>query len=337
MKKLMAVMLSATAFAVWADRVELKSGSFLSGTVKSVSKDAVVFASDDLGEVTIKVANIAKLNVGEHDVQKTDMTVEKKPLAVEKGAYVTGAQPLDMASVKAIDPVAETWHGNIAAAFQAARGNTYENSGSLIANVNRRWENDRFTGDFGYYYSETGKADGESQKTTDRWEVEAKHDHFWLPKVYHYEDLRYDRDVIQELNARYRVGLGGGYQWLENSVFESTGKWSFNQEIGVNWVKEEYEHNDDAKDNGFCALRYAHHLNYVPKWAEGLELFHNFEILPEVDEWEKFLAKGDVGLSTMLIWDFNLLAKIEWDYNSKPANNRKKDDLRYIVGIGYKW
>ena len=143
--------------------------------------------------------------------------------------------------------------------------------------------------------------------------------------------------MIQDLRSRYRVGLGGGYQWLENAVFESTGKWNFNQELGVNWIKEEYDNNDDAKKNGYCALRYGHHFGYIPKWWEGIELFHEFEILPEVDEWEKFLAKANVGLSADLVWNFNLLCKFEWEYNSKPANDRKKDDTRYIVGLGYKW
>ena len=43
------------------------------------------------------------------------------------------------------------------------------------------------------------------------------------------------------------------------------------------------------------------------------------------------------GHTTKLIWNFVLIAKIEWEYNSMPANNRKKNDHRYIVGLGYKW
>jgi len=53
--------------------------------------------------------------------------------------------------------------------------------------------------------------------------------------------------------------------------------------------------------------------------------------------WDKFLVKADVGFSTKLIYNFDLLAKIEWEYNSKPAVDRKKSDVRYIVGLGYKW
>ena len=53
-------------------------------------------------------------------------------------------------------------------------------------------------------------ADTDKERSTDRWEVEAQHDHFWLTKIYTYETLRYDRDMIQALEARYRVGLGVG-------------------------------------------------------------------------------------------------------------------------------
>ena len=330
-----AALLAGVAFA---DKVTLKSGSFLTGEAGLIQEGKLLFKSDDLGDLKIDIASIKSVDPAkDHIVQYLDNTIEKKILTVKNGELWSGNSKLDTANVKATDPAEETWHGNVNIAFNAARGNTYANSAAVAANVNRRWEKDRLNVDFGYYYGEDGKAGEPTDKTEDRWDVEAKHDHFWVPAVYNYENIKWERDVIQDLNARYRVGLGGGYQWLENRVFESTGKWNFNQELGVNWIKEEYEDNDDAKKNGFCALRYGHHFGYIPKWTKGIELFHTFEILPEVDEWEKFLAKADVGFATKLIYNFDLIAKIEWEYNSKPANDRKKDDTRYIVGLGYKW
>ena len=333
-------MIGAALFAgvAFADKVTLKSGSFLTGDAGLIQEGKLLFKSDDLGDLKIDIANIKALDAAKsHVVLYKDDTSEEKVLGIKDGALWVGKDKLDMANVKATDPAQETWHGRIDVAYNATRGNTYGNSAAVVANVNRRWEKDRLNVDFGYYYAEDGKVGKSSEKIEDRWEVEAKHDHFWLPKVFHYEDLKWDRDMIQDLRARYRVGLGGGYQWLDNAVFESTGKWNFNQELGVNWVKEEYENNDDEKEYGYCALRYGHHFGYLPKWTDGLEIFHEFEILPEVDEWEKFLAKANVGFSADLIWNFNLLCKFEWDYNSKPANDRKKDDYRFIVGLGYKW
>jgi len=331
-----AALLSGVAIA---DQVMLQSGSHLTGEAGLIQEGKLLFKSDDLGEIKIDLAKIKSLDVAKsHVIQYADNSTEEKVVTIRDGALWSDGAKLDAARIKATDPAAETWHGNVNVAFNAARGNTYDNTAAVFANVNRRWERDRLAVDFGYYYGENGKAGEESRKTTDRWDVEGKHDHFWLPKVYNYEDLKWERDVIQDLDARYRVGLGGGYQWLENGFFETTGKWNFNQELGVNWIKEEYAvSNDDAKDGGFCALRYGHHFGYVPKWADTLEVFHTFEILPDVAEWEKFLAKADVGIATKLVYDFDLIAKIEWEYNSKPVADRKKEDLRYIVGLGYKW
>ena len=338
--KATAVMVGAAllAGATFADKVTLKSGSFLTGEAGLIQEGKLLFKSDDLGDLKIDIAKIKSMDAAKnHVVLYKDNTSEEKVLTIKDGELYDGKGKLVMENVKATDPAAEAWHGNVDIAYNASRGNTYGNSAAVVANVNRRWEKDRLNVDFGFYYAEDGKAGEPTDKTEDRWEVEAKHDHFWWPKIYHYEDLKWERDMIQDLRSRYRVGLGGGYQWLENAVFESTGKWNFNQELGVNWIKEEYDNNDDEKKNGYCALRYGHHFGYIPKWVEGIELFHEFEILPEVDEWEKFLAKANVGLSANLIWNFNLLFKFEWEYNSNPASDRKKDDTRFIVGLGYKW
>ena len=330
-----AAVASASAFA---DTVHLKSGSVLTGEAGLIQNGQLLFKSDDLGDVKLDVEKIAKLDkTSAHVIQYNDNSRVEKTLAIKDGALYEGDTALDMSNVKATDPGVETWHGSVNGAFTAARGNTYENSWSIIANLNRRWEQDRLTLDGGYYYSKTGTADGDRQTSLDRWELEGQEDHFWSDAFYSYVNLRYDRDKVAQLNARYRVGVGGGYQWLDGYVFESTGKWSFNQELGLNWIKEEYEDNDDQKQGGYAALRYAHHLLYLPKWNENVECFHNLEYLPEVDDWDKYLVKADIGFSTKVIGDIDLLAKIEYDFNSKPANDRKKTDIRYIIGLGYKW
>lgn len=337
MKQKILMLFALVCATSFADTIHLKSGSTLSGKVTAVTNEEITFDSDDLGEVTIKVANIVKLeDAGEHVVLFNNETRETKKLAVEEGAYLADGDTLVMGDVKAIDPGVEVWHGSFNLAFSAIRGNTYENSGSVIANLNRRWEHDRVRFDGGYYLTETGKDEKSKEKTTERWEIEAQEDHFWTTAFYSYLNGRVESDKIAELDSRIRLGLGAGYQWLDGYNHEATGKWSFNQEAGANWVREDYA-TGESDSGGFAALRYAHHLTYNPKWNDGVECFHNFEYLPEVDDWEKYLAKADVGFTTKIIGNFDLLAKIEWDYNSKPATGRKKSDYRYIVGLGYKW
>ena len=338
-----ATMMAALAFGATvalADTVYLKSGSSLTGKVAGVTPDEVTFNSDDLGEVKIKIANIVKLeDAGEHIIRYQDNRRETLKLSVAKGAYQTTGKPLDVSQVKEIDPQEDPWHGSVYGALMAQRGNTYDNSWSIFGDVSKRWEYDRFAANIGYYYAESGTSDAgnDSKRTTDRWEAQAQHDHFWGSKFFMFERLGYERDMIKDLQGRYMIGIGPGYQWLDNTPFESTGKWTFRQELEILWEKEEYRGESDAAENGFVALAYTHHLGYLPKWYDNVELFHNFKCNPNAEDFEKYLIRADVGFSAKLIGDFALNARIEWDFDSMPAGDRKKSDLRYIAGLGYKW
>ena len=339
MNKLPLMMGAAlVATFAFADKVTLKSGSFLTGKTGAITKETVKFASDDLGDIEIKVANIAKLETsGEHVVRYLDGREEKVALTVDGGVLVCGGKALDMTAVKATDPEPETWHGSINIGFQADRGNTHGNSVSILAKLNRRWESDRVNLDFGYYYEKLGTSSRDWTKSKDKIELEGQYDHFWSTRLYNYINARYDRDVIQELDRRIKVGAGFGWQWLEKREFESTGIWSFNQEIGAAYVSDKYKNPDPDRKDDYASFRYAHHLTYEPKWTKGLKFFHNFEYMPEVDDWEIYLMKCDVGFSTMLFWNIDLLAKIDWERNSLPSGDRRKNDYRYIIGLGYKW
>ena len=337
-KLLVAALAAACAATALADKVTLKSGSFLTGKAGEVAGDKLKFASDDLGDIEIAVANIAALESDKtHVVQYKDLSTETKAVSVKDGAFVVGAEKLDMANVKAIDPAAETWHGSVNFAYLSARGNTYNNTASLVADANRRWDEDRVKANFGYYYSESGASKQTKEKSTDRWEIEGQHDHFWKPAVYSYENARWEKDDIAGLDYRLRLGAGVGYQWLDKALYDATGTWSFSQEFGAAWIKSSFKEKDPDADDSYATLRYAHHLNYLPKWTAGVEVFHNFEYLPQIDDWENYLAKADLGLTTKIIMNFDLLAKVEWDYNSRPSVGRKSSDTRYIVGLGYKW
>ena len=334
-----AILAAFCATAAFADKVTLKSGSYLTGKAGLVQDGALTFVSDDLGEVKIKLANIAKLDgAKENVVQYNDNSTAKKMLSVKDGALVDDkGAALDMANVKALNPAVETWHGSINVAYQASRGNTYQNSATVLANVNRRWEKDRVNGNFGYYYYETGTTRDNKEKSTDRWELEGQHDHFWSALFYSYENAKFEQDDIAGLDYRLRLGAGAGLQWLDARNFDTTGKWSFNQEVGAAWIKNSYVDQDPSADDSYATLRYAHHLKYHPKWNPGIEGFHNLEYLPQVDDWENYLMRADVGFSTKIVMNFDLLCKIEWDYNSMPSRDRKSSDIRYIVGLGYKW
>lgn len=335
-KVFFAITISLMSAMLMADKVYLKSGSVLSGTAGIVSGDSIVFNSDDLGEVKIALSNITKLESSrEHVVQYKDMKQETKVLGVKDGKLVEGDKALDMANVKAVDPVVETWHGSVNLAASVARGNTVSESVNLFADASRRWETHRFTSSLGYYFSQSGDTKEDKQKTENRFELQAQEDYFFWPKFYGYVSGKYEHDEIMLLDYRLRLGAGCGYQWLEGVDVAGLGKMDFNQEIGLAWVSEEF---DRGYSDDFATVRYAHHYGWNIAKFDGMKFFHNLEFLPDVsDPAENYLIDADAGLSWAFRANWQLTAKFEWDYKSKVAEGVKHSDLRYILGLGYKW
>ena len=346
MKKLMMVMVAGTALAASADVIHFASGDKLTGKMKSITGNSIVFASDAVGDVTVDAAKVAKMVVdAESEILYKDENREKTRIVYDNGKYSAldnsgnPSRTIDMATVKQVNPEPEKWHGSVALAASALRGNTVSESASVVASVNRRWEADRFTANGGYYFAQSGSSKDNKQKTESRAEVTAQEDHFWAKKVYSYVNGKYETDHINDLEYRYRFGGGLGYQWLEGDVFESTGKWSFSQEAGLEYVKERYNSDFGADNNNFAAFRYAHHLKWIPSFVKkNVEVFHNLEYHPDTAYWaDVYTIDADAGISTTVFAGWTLLAKVEWDYNSNPAPSAKKSDIRYILGLGYKW
>ncbi len=347
MKKMMMVAVTGMSLIASADVIYFASGDKLTGTMKSISGGSIVFASDAVGDVTIDAKKVSKMEVAkESELLYNDEQRETLRLGFENGTYSEvdelgkPKRAIDMATVKQVNPEPEKWHGSINIGASALRGNTVSESASVVANVNRRWEKDRFTADGGYYFAQSGSSKDNKQKTESRAEVKAQEDHFWAKRVYSYVNGMYETDHINDLAHRYRVGTGLGYQWLEGNVFESTGKWSFSQEAGIEYVKERYDNDvGGADDDNFAAFRYAHHLKWVPGFVQkNVEVFHNLEYHPDTAYWaDVYTVDADAGISTTVFAGWSLLAKVEWDYNSRPAASAKKSDIRYILALGYKW
>ena len=336
LKIMAAALAAAVAAAAQADKVTLKSGSFLTGVAGEIAGDELKFKSDDLGDIKIKLANIASMeSAKKHVIVYTDKTREEAELVVDEGALMKDGDKLDMGKVKTIDPEAEAWHGSVNLSASMARGNTVSESATLLADANRRWEYNRFTSSLGYYFAQSGDTKASKQKTASRFEVNGQDDIFFFGDgVYAYVNGKYEFDKIMDLERRIRLGTGLGYQWLEG-VAVGPGKLSFNQELGFSWVDEKYEHKDG---DDFATLRYAHHLAWSVGWIENFDITHNFEYLPDLEDLgDNYLIDTDIGFGYMFLPSWQFVAKIEWDYARKTAPGVKHSDLRYMLGVGYKW
>jgi putative salt-induced outer membrane protein YdiY len=152
----------------------------------------------------------------------------------------------------------------------------------------------------------------------------AKYDKFWTEKLYGYATFKIEHDRIANLNYRLAPGVGIGYQWIE------TPSENFNTEVGVSYVYEDY---DPGDNDDFVALRLAYH--YDRKLADNVKFFHNFEILPSVEDLGDYILTTDIGLRLDLTEHFFTEGRIELQRDSQPAPDTQKNDVRYILGVGW--
>lgn len=330
---LMAALL-VTATVGLADEVIFKSGDRLTGTVKSVSDGKMVFDSKVAGSITLDLDDIATFSTDEPiAVELADgKLVEQKAAAAAEGQISlqadagAAAQVVPLADIAKVNPEPVVWKGNIVAGATFVRGNTKSDTASVTAEASRRSEIDRISFGAGYFTAkQRDNTTRESSTIADNWFARGQYDYFMTDKSYLYGNLRYEKDRIAHLDRRISPGAGFGYQWIE------TDSRNFSTEAGLSWMSEKYT--DPNETRTYMAGRLAYHLDQ--SFNDYVMAFHNVEYIPSFEYVDNFLVNADIGLRAKLTTNLALEAKAQMNYNSTPAEERDKKDMRYIVGLGW--
>jgi putative salt-induced outer membrane protein YdiY len=330
-----AAMLAAGLCAVAraADKVELTDGNTLTGTIGEVGGGTMKFHSDSLGDLSIDLTKV-----------KNFTTDSPARIRVKNAGFVTGpitagdatkvtvnGRDVPMETIRLINPPAAQWTGSIVATGLLANGNSHEMSIGVdaAASVRRDTEelNDRFSLAGAYHFGrQRDRGTGITSTTTDDWFASIKYDKFFTDQFYGYGNFRYDHDRLAALQYRLTPGVGVGYQWVERPDF------NLSTEGGVSYVYEEYS-NDGNDDH--VALRLAYHVDRSFFKDDAVKLFHNLEYLPAIDDPGDYNLNTDAGVRTKLTKTMFAELKAEWRRDSTPAPNALKNDLRFLLGVGW--
>ena len=320
--------------AVSGDEVLFKSGDKLTGTVNAVAGGKMAFDSKIAGPLTLNMADIKTFSTeAPIEIAMADGSVHMQKVAASDEGFVSvipggAAQPqsLSLADVAKINPDKPKWTGVVSAGATFARGNTKSDTASLGVEAARRTENDRIAFGAGYYTAKQQDTSTHADSTTaDNWFLKGQYDYFFTQKFYGYGNLRYEKDRIADLDMRVTPGAGVGYQWIERADL------NFSTEGGGAWVYEKYTDPDETRT--YMAGRLAYHLD--KSFNDHVKAFHNVEYIPSFERVDTFLVNADVGLRAAMTARLALEAKAQMAYNSQPADERDKNDLRYILGVGW--
>lgn len=317
-----------------ADEVWLKNGDRITGKVVSMEEGTLVFNTTYAGDLSIQWGEVISLKTDEPiRVVLGDETTAQGPVTPgDAGELKLKAEQLsepltvDLANIKTINPkppkppLTTTLRLNLGASF--ASGNTDRQDIYADGEFMARTQHNRYTIGGRYLRSES-----DDVKTEDRAMGYMKYDHFFTKKWYAYANTSAEKDEFKDIDLRYTLGVGAGYQFIESA------RTNLSLEGGVSYVDENYI---VAEDNSFTAgrwgLRFEHFL--LP---ESLQYFLYHTGLQSIEDSEDLILFTQTGFRIPFYKNLNITAQVNWEYDKSPSPGKKESDYLYVLSLGYQW
>jgi putative salt-induced outer membrane protein YdiY len=323
---LVTLFASAAAAAARADEVIFNDGDRVTGTVTKVGGGKITIEGTKFGTVTADVKDVRSFTGPlAAATQATQPTTLATTAPTTRPTTVAAAAPPPPPAPKA-DKV-KRWSGSVLGSAIVSRGNSESETYRVNFDATRKGDNNTLTLSAGYAFGRSEeRSTGDVSTTADNWFGQAKVDHQLGERWYDYALVRVEADYVADLDVRVSPGVGIGYRWIKLPDM------NFNTEAGINWVYEQYD--NDGHDDHF-AVRLAYHLD--KKINDKVSFVHNLEYLPSVQDLGDFNLNVDAGLRITLTQRLFADLKAEWRHDASPAPGAEENDLRYTVGVGYKW
>lgn len=270
-----------------------------------------------------------------------------KKLNVNTFRTVAGAATLAMlvgwAPVNAQDakPEDKGWETSAAAGVTVSGGNSKSFQSSLSLNSTRKWSKDEalLGAQAGYGESTVVKRADGAPDEKNKTEAYIKGFGQWnrLFTDHFYGGLRLDavNDAIADINYRFTLSPLAGYYLIKDKATILA------VEFGPSLVREKVGGVNDT----YAGLRLAERFEH--KFEGGARIWQSTEIVPQVDNFDNFIATSEIGAEAPLTKKLSLRLVFQHVYDSEPAEAgvtaggdtrfKLKNDTRLIGALAYKF
>ena len=327
-----ALALLAAAGPATADEVQFNNGDRLTGKIVKVEGGKITIKSKLVGEVTADLKDVKTFATDEPvDLRTKDgQRTSAKAVAADAGQIRVETAPAREVPLEQIKYVnfSEDWTGSILAGAMFTRGNTFEDSANLAFELARQSEIDRWTFTGGFNFGrQRDPATGDKTTTSENWFATGKYDYFLNERLYLFGAARYEHDRIADLDIRLIPSVGVGYLWADRPGFK------FDTEVGLAYLYEKFEDGDN-EDSIAARLAY-HYKNDI--YQDKVSVFHNLEYYPSLHDGGDFFVVTDIGVRASITDRMFTEYKFEYRHDASPADGASKNDLRHVIGVGWRF
>jgi putative salt-induced outer membrane protein YdiY len=168
--------------------------------------------------------------------------------------------------------------------------------------------------------------DSEGLKTKDQLDLDYGFKLFLSDQWFSSANAEYFSDPIKDVDQRISVGMGAGYQFVDNSFG------ALSTELGLSAVQEELDGDDEVSPAIRWGLDYNRYF-----FAKRVELFHrqSLLIIPEDDRGQ--VLSSSSGLRFALNHRIDTAFRVDLNYETAPTPGNEKTDTTYTLGLGIRF
>jgi len=321
-----------------SDWIQLKSGEWLKGRLKSLQDDKLEFDSDKLDLQEFDLEDVWQVYAPrQNEALFEPRTIIKGPVHITREQVLVGtsqeAQAFNRSGLIAVTPAGPRelnyWSGKLSAGMTLRSGNTEQTEFNVDAELIRRTPNTRFTLDY-----LANLAEVENQETANNSRVTAQFD-FWLsrhlylkvPFAEHYHDK------LQNIAHRVTVGAGLGYELIDRHRV----KWDL--VVGPAYQQTWYDSVQPGDPDTSGAPGVIAQSLFDTKITRRVDFVSQYNLIVTPKEnggythhWQntfEFELKRWLDLDVSFIWD-----RVSHPATSSEGTASKPDDFRTILSLG---
>jgi putative salt-induced outer membrane protein YdiY len=343
--KFILLSLVTLQFSLLADKVVVKDGSVIIGSVLDVVDGNLTIETDFAGKLRIPVSEISSISSDAAMSLRMDDNRTFNDAVTPAAGGKVGLQgndlSLDFAQIRHIwsedseDPLIRIeqqkqkallmkWSHALGFDFTGSSGNTQDFGLGLRADStygNKFREYDLYLS-----YNNSSKKD---VIVVDETKFGVEYDSKFHERLAWYAKTDLENDRLEKIDLRATAALGLKYFWVKNNSYDLSAR------SGLAFRFEEYQSSSNATLSE-PALDFG--LEYSRKIRNFLSLEGDLTYVPSVNDFTDFLLSNDFALVVPLDKedDWNLRSGINGTYNSTPATDKDELDLKYYLRLVYR-
>lgn len=225
------------------------------------------------------------------------------------------------------------WDATAGVGLTITRGNSDTLLSTLTFKAVRKTTNNEVllgaSGTYGEATTETTRENGdkhdETSKTAANISAYGQFNHLITDRFYGGGRVDYVHDDIADLKYRVTVSPLAGYYAIKNP------KTKLSFELGPSGVFEQ----QGEEDNQYAALRLGD--RFEQRFTPKSRMWQSFDYIPQIDRFSNYLLVTEVGAEASLTDKVLLRAVFQDAYDNEPAEGRKKNDMKIIASVVYKF